>query len=261
MLQLSQRAVTKNKFITVAPDYRLAITEHYNPTAKITGVILHGFQSSRQGNGAITAMDALATVGMNAIALDFHAHGNSDGEFKDLSIARSVENVKAVIDYIHARDPQQKIILIGASFGGLVAQYAAIPCAQHVIAVILRAPVSDWWAIWQQHLTPEIIKSWRETGGHAVEIIPGLPITLGLQMLDDIQRQDIYSAIAPCIMVPVLIVHGTADDIVSFDQSLKLQDALPNSTLVTLPDGDHRFSNPDDLQAYKGEIEKFLQTL
>lgn len=93
----------QNRFIAVTADYRLTITEYEHPDAKITAVILHGFQSSRSGTNAITVLDILPAVGMNGIALDFHAHGNSDGDFKDLTIAKSVDNVGSVIDFILTR--------------------------------------------------------------------------------------------------------------------------------------------------------------
>lgn len=45
---------------------------------------------------------------------------------------------------IHARDPQQYIILIGSSFGGLIAQHVVARNPGKIALMILRAPVSNW---------------------------------------------------------------------------------------------------------------------
>lgn len=246
-------------WVETSHGYRLAITEDYKAESMVTAIVLHGFQSSRRGGSATAVMDTLQEAGLNTLSLDFYARGESDGEFQDLTIAKAVENIEAMIAHVHARDPQQYIILIGSSFGGLIAQYVAAKNPGKVVLLILRAPVSDWQALWHDHLTAEELKNWSETGSHIATGYPGTKVTFGRAFLDDIQRQDIYEQIAPQIRVPTLIVHGDADEVVPLSQSQELKKHLVLSDLIVLPGADHRFSRSVDMEAYQYHIQNFLR--
>lgn len=243
--------------LSVGVNYTLALTETLVANAKITGIILHGFISDRHSPNTIAVSEQLHRDGINAITVDFYGRGESDGEFGKLTIVKAVENVFAVINHVHERDPEQKIILIGGSFGGLVAMHAAAKMTD-LEALILRAPVSDWNLVWQDWISPVQFAEWERTGIHTDEIAPGKSVTFGVEFLKEVQAPPLYNTIAPRITVPTLIVHGDADETVPVEQSQKLHSLLPNSQLIILPGADHRFSRPEDMVQYQAEISKFL---
>ncbi|HEY1096442.1 MAG TPA: alpha/beta fold hydrolase [Alphaproteobacteria bacterium] len=248
-----------NERLVTPQGYGLAVTENLIPGARVTGIIVHGFQSSRKSPAAIAALEALLESGVNGVIFDLYAHGDSDGDFKDMSVAKAIDNVEAVIKHVHDRDPTQKIILIGSSFGGLVSQYVAVKFAPLITALILRAAVSNWWELWKERITEDEIKNWKKTGYHTGEVRDGIQTTFGLEFLGDIQRQDIYTDVAPQIKVPTLIIHGDADEVVPLSQSRELKKHIPLSDLVVLPEADHRFTDTGDMAAYQHHIENFLR--
>jgi len=247
-------------FITTEYGYRLAITEIIHPDAPITAIILHGFQSDRKSGNSSIARDALVPLNLNIVTLDFYGRGESDGTFGNLTVDKGVENVEAVVNFIHQRDPQQKIILIGGSFGGLVALHSVAILKDVFAQLILRAPVSDWGALWRDWVKPENLQTWTATGSFTGEISPGVMATFGPEFLAELQHDDLYDTIAPQITIPTLIVHGDQDETVPLAHSEKLQSVLPDSQLFVLPGADHRFSRAEDIAAYQRAIQNFIQS-
>lgn len=242
----------------VTPDgSALALTETYVPDAKTTVLILHGFMSNRKSPNATAVAEQCSRMGMTAITVDFYGRGDSDGTFGDLTIAKAVENVMAVRAFVHERDPDQDIILAGGSFGGLVAMHAAA-ALPNLKALIMRAPASDWRAIWAGWLSPAEFAAWDRIGTHTGDVAPGHTVTFGREFFVETQAPPVYDTLIEKLTVPTLIVHGDADETVPLAQSQKLHSLLPNSRLVVLPGADHGFSQPEDLEAYQHLIEEFL---
>lgn len=236
----------------VASDYNV-------PDAKAIAIVLHGFFSSRKSPNAKAAVDGFMQQGINVIAPDFYGRGDSEGSFGDLTIAKAVDTVKAVIAHIKQSDPGRMIILTGGSFGGLVAMHVAAQFKDDIKLLILRAPVSDWKAVWDKDLTPEQFAQWDRDGSFTAPMPWGQTVTFCRELYDEMIQGDVYTEIAPAIAIPTLIVHGTADDVVPLVQSEKLNNVINNSKLIVLDGADHGFENPDHLTAYQGYIVSFLK--
>jgi pimeloyl-ACP methyl ester carboxylesterase len=237
---------------------RIAMTAQTVPQATATMIILHGFFSSRHSANITRALDALNAHGLNVIAPDFYGRGDSDGAFGDLTIATGIDTVETVLHHVRQHNPEHQIILTGGSFGGLIALHAIPHVQDEIAALILRAPVSDWRTIWLDWIGAEKLQAWDETGSFTDTIPSGQNVTFGRAFYDDLCRTDLYSAIAPQIRVPTLIVHGDTDETVPLSQSKTLRDVLPHGELIVLPGADHAFSRVDDSAAYQQHMIDFL---
>ena len=126
------------------------------------------------------------------------------GELLDVPLADQVEGLEA----LGARFPELDLSRVGVygwSFGGTFSATAALKRPDVFHAAVAVAPVTDW----------------RDYDTHYTERYLGMPA----------EAAAAYERASPLFAAdrlerPLLLVHGTADDNVSFSHSLKLSDAL-----------------------------------
>ena len=84
---------------------------------------------------------------------------------------------------------------------------------------------------------PHSTKLWDDTTRWALET-EGELIALGREGAPQIAAADIEAAIT-AMQMPVLIIHGTDDHIISYESSLKLQERIPHARLITMDGAGH----------------------
>ena len=126
------------------------------------------------------------------------------GNLIDVQLADQVAGLQAA----GARYPELDLAragIFGWSFGGYFSAMAAMRRPDVYRAAVAGAPVCDW----------------RDYDTHYTERYLGLP-----QANPDGYRRSSVETWCPDLRVPLLVIHGTADDNVYFMHSLKLTDAL-----------------------------------
>lgn len=98
-------------------------------------LLLHGFTSHKDEDsifGSVETMfsrttEALTDRGFAALRFDFRGHGESGGDFSDLTVPGLLEDVRASVEFLSGRKDIRKdyLFLLGQSMGGLTAAYAA----------------------------------------------------------------------------------------------------------------------------------------
>ena len=186
-------------------------------------ILLHGF-----GRNAWTErhLAELATAsGYKVLALALRGWLGSDGD-SDQGL-RQPDDVVAAIDWLRrlpSVDPD-RIGLIGASMGGQVALLAAArrPAIRCVAALFPPTDLEHWYVA-NPHMQP---------------YLDDLTDTAGLR-----ERSPIHHV--HDIDVPVLLLHGDADENVPLDQSLRmtetLRDAGKEAELLIVSGASHFFS-------------------
>jgi pimeloyl-ACP methyl ester carboxylesterase len=81
-------------------------------------ILMHGFMSSKKMHPVPMLAETLAKEGIASICFDFNAHGKSEGEFIDMTIANEIEDAKAVFRYVNTLPYVTDTIFIGHSQGG-----------------------------------------------------------------------------------------------------------------------------------------------
>lgn len=220
--------------------YRL--TEGDGPTA----VWLGGYASDMQGTKAQKLAEAAESDGSAFLRFDYTGHGESEGAFEEGTISRWFQDAEAVIEEV-APGPK---ILIGSSMGGWVTLLYALRHPESLAGMVLIAPAPDFTEklvfprfSTEQRMMLEADGILRTgTSGHPAETY-----TQGL-FLDGRQNLIMDGSIpVPC---PVRILHGLADDVVPTSHVMQLTDIIeaPSLTATLVKDGDHRLSEPEDLE-------------
>lgn len=186
-------------------------------------VFLHGFTGNKAESHRIFVQQArrLARIGIASLRFDFRGSGDSEGEFRDMTISGEIADARAAFSWVVSRqdaDPN-RLGLLGMSLGGLVAAFAAAE-RQDLRALVLWNPVADAAAARERRRTATSDAELREFG-----VVNNAGYAVGLNFLAELDRLDPVSALAPT-QVPVLIVNGTADDVVPPSDSRAYRDAL-----------------------------------
>ncbi len=149
-------------------------------------------------SGSVTRIPRWNHMGFSVLAIDYRGFGKSvanDGA--PPSEQRANEDAEAAWDYLVKLSPQSKRFVFGHSLGGAMATHLALKHPD-AAGLILEAPFTS---------VPDMIKVTR--WGF-------LPVSfLVTQKFDNIDRID-------DVTVPILIAHGTRDEIVPFSMGEKL---------------------------------------
>ena len=202
-------------------------------------VLCHGFGGRKDGPMFELIADSLAQHGIASVRFDFNGHGESEGEFHEMTVPNEIEDAKHVIEYVRDLRYVNKVALVGHSQGGVVASMTAGELEDgDIAAVALMAPAavlredairgSTFGKTYDPLDPPETIELFgnMKLGGDYVKTAFRLPIY---------QTAARYKG-------PAIIVHGTADRVVPYTYGERFHDIWLNSEYVELEAFDHGFS-------------------
>lgn len=222
----------------------LAVDE-YAPAAssRAHAMFLPGFGSVRRGEKATKLGAVLPAAGIRFLALDFQGLGDSDGEFRTLTLRRQQS------DYAAARDRLlggERHVIVGSSMGALVACLAAVADPERVAALALIAPAFGFRERFERRLGPAALRHWETTNSldYRGEFFR---VDLAFDLLRDARTIDELE-LCSRLTRPVLVLHGDADETVPIEESERAIAAMRAPVeWVPIPGGSHRLENHLDL--------------
>ena len=206
-------------------------------------IFCHGFSGTKAGPMFELIADTLQAHGIASIRFDFNGHGESEGEFKDMTVPNEIEDAKKVVEYVRNLRYVSNLAIVGHSQGGVVASMTAGQLSEELgepafKAVALMAPAAV--------LRDDAIRG-NTMGkqydpfdpGEYVELWGGLK--LGGQYIRTAFNLPIYKTAAK-YQGPALIIHGNADRVVPYTYGERFHEIWPKSELVIQEYFDHGFS-------------------
>ncbi len=159
--------------------------------------------------------------------LDYRGYGKSEGNI--FSEKQLHEDVELVYNHLKERYSEDKIIILGYSIGsGMAAKLAAQSNAK---LLILQAPYY----------------SLKDLASHFIPIVPSFILKYKLET----------NKVLPQCKMPVVIFHGTKDEVIYYESSLKLQKLFKEKDTLILLNGQSH-NNMSENPQYLKEIEKIL---
>jgi pimeloyl-ACP methyl ester carboxylesterase len=188
---------------------------------------LHGLGSVRIGEKSESLLVHARRRRRAFLRVDQRGHGESTGQLGQVTIGELVADLQSVLERTGPR------LVIGSSLGGLVAAFAAAARPELVRGLCLLAPALGFLHDLERRLDAAG-RMWTSNG-------IGFPVTR--RVLDD-ARQLEEQGLPTQLPMPVLVVHGTADDVVPPHASKHFFAAIPHARkeLWLVPDGDHRLN-------------------
>jgi dipeptidyl aminopeptidase/acylaminoacyl peptidase len=178
--------------------------------APVPGVVLfHGFTGDRTESHwmFVKCSRALARAGFASLRFDFYGSGESDGDFREMSLTGEVADGRAAVAFVREQagiDPQ-RVGLLGLSLGGLIA--ATLAPGLNAKAVVL------WSAVAHTARLRDLVKKMSQR-------IPGRPGALEYdareispRLVEDVIKFDPIRHLAR-FKGPTLIIHPEADEVI-----------------------------------------------
>jgi len=206
-------------------------------------VFCHGFGGTKDGPIFELICDTLQAHGIASVRFDFNAHGESEGEFKDMTVPNEVEDAKRVVACVRDLRYVSDLAIVGHSQGGVVAAMTAGTLSEEqgspaFKAVALMAPAAvlrddairgnTMGKTYDPFNTGEYVELWdgKKLGRNFIRTAFTLPI---------------YETAAK-YQGPALIIHGNADRIVPYTYGERFHKIWPQSEYVMQEYFDHGFS-------------------
>ena len=225
----------------------------YKGETPATVVLLHGYGGNQ--DEVLPLADHLRAGGYSVFTYDQRGCGRSTGEVT--FGAREQDDLISVVDYLASRPDvdAEKLGAFGFSMGGATAIMTAAREPR------IKALVGD--SAWSE------ARAWLRPSVKAVFTRPRDRFTaLSLELaelrtgtdLDDLRPVDVVDRISPR---PILLVHGTADDVVAAHEAERNHDAAKEpKKLELVPGAAHGDTITPDGAALRGEVRTFFdQTL
>lgn len=191
-------------------------------------------------------------MGFNALLPDARGFGDSQGDYAGMGWHER-RDVVGWCNYILEQDPQAEIVLFGVSMGAATVMMAS---GEADLPQAVKAIIEDcgYTSVWDEF-------------ADKLEVLYGLPtfpildaVSLYTQLRDgwNFKEASALEQVKKCT-VPMLFIHGDADDFVPFWMVQPLYDAAtcPKELLV-VPGAGHVESAEVDPEAYWGTITDFL---
>jgi pimeloyl-ACP methyl ester carboxylesterase len=203
-------------------------------------ILFHGFSATRAENRFmfVELSRRLESRGIASARFDFSGSGESDGDFRSMTISREIEEGIGILEHLKTREfvDSKNIFLMGMSMGGVVAGMVAGRQPDDVRGLVQWAPGS-------------VLKDDAARGRvlgvpFDLQRIPdvidvfGLPV--GKQFILDVSALDIYGE-SSRFSKDVLIMHGDNDPVVPLTCSKTYLECYRNGHLVVVPGAGHSF--------------------
>jgi hypothetical protein len=184
------------------------------------GSVLHLHGNAANVSNHLPLVAWLPAAGFNVLMLDYRGFGRSEGR---PTLDGVVDDSAAAIAYLRSRPGVDggRLIVLGQSLGGATALRLLARDAEGVRLAVIEAAFASYRGIA------------RDAAAQSVVLLPLVPVAA--PMLPG-AASDPLAALAS-IRVPLLIVHGTADEVIPFSHGEQLAAAAPPGTQFVRVDG------------------------
>ena len=205
-------------------------------------IIFHGLMACKGSDKSsmfCRIADALIERGIAVVKFDFNGHGESDGDFSDMTVYSEILDAAKIFDYVRGLDFVTDIYIVGHSQGALVGGMIAGYYREYVKKLVMLAPAatlkddaqngSCFGIKYDTYNVPEHITMTNtehekfNLGGLYFRIARTLPIYETTSMFKG----------------ETLIIHGTNDDAVGVVGSKRYAECMENVTLDLIEGENH----------------------
>lgn len=216
------------------PADNTCLTGIFHPACQIstkTLIISHGFRGSKEGGGrAVTLAETISAAGINVLRFDFTPLKN---------ISCQIAELMAVISYTR-QTIGNEIFLMGRSLGGSTS-LAVAARDKSIRGLILWATpwnlVETFKAALGQHYE-------QLAAGNTLQLVDEYgELTLTPDFIEDFAQHNLLFDLGLLEDLPLLILHGTADNIVPVSQAHTMYKlAADPKQLILYQGGDHHLT-------------------
>lgn len=194
-------------------------------------ILGHGVTANKDRSWALALTKGLDDLGFATLRFSFSGNGRSEGDFKQSTVLKEVQDLKAILD---STGGFEKVIFVGHSMAGAVGVLCAAddPRIDLLVSLAGMVHVHDFAQRKFGSLTPDKDLMWDKTECPLSSIFMN-------------EMADIQSVVdkGSEIKQPWLLVHGRGDTVVPLQDSIDIHSrAHLKASLKTMDGADHLFS-------------------
>ncbi len=231
------------------------------PTTKVI-VLAHGLTVDKDEEGIFVDLAELLKENSYAVfRLDFRGHGESEGESIDTTISGEVSDVDDSIKLVET-EGYKNIGLLGASVGGGIAALYSAENQKNLKCLCLWNPSLNYDHTFLNPITPWLknrrLQMMEDLKNKGWTTVGSRKKVYGKKFFEEMTQFYPYKALLK-ITIPTVIIHGTNDKYVPYEDAKNYVKNLKNGTLITIKDGEHGFQDrPEDRKIATSETLKFF---
>ncbi|CAL5440825.1 unnamed protein product [Camellia sinensis] len=209
-------------------------------------ILCHGFRSSKDRIPMVNLAAVLGKAGISAFRFDFAGNGESEGMFRYGSYHREVDDLRAVVQYF-CGEKRAIAAIIGHSKGGnVVLLYAST--YNDVCKVVNISGRFNLKRGIEGRLGKNFLERIKQNGFIDVKNRKGkVDYRVTEESLMDRLTTDTHAA---CLLIHnscrVLTVHGSADEMVPFEDAKEFNKYISNHKLHIIEGADHEYTSHQD---------------
>ena len=206
-------------------------------------MLLHGFTGNKNNRPLTDTADLLEAEGIASIRFDFNGHGESEGDFVNMTVLNEIEDAKKVYDYVKALDWVESVSVGGHSQGGVVTSMLAGELgAEKVKSIVLFAPAA---VLRDDAIRGSVMGTNYDAGNIPESVKINGRYDLGRAYMTTSQTLPIYET-AEKYTGPACIIHGTGDRIVPYTYGERYHKNYYDSEIHLFDGIDHGFTGAED---------------
>ena len=216
-----------------------------------TVICFHGYRSIGLRDFCIGAQLFL-NAGCSVLLVDHRAHGGSEGKTICFGIRERYDALDWTNYVIERVGVRAKILLVGLSMGAAtVLMASSLPLPENVVGIGADSPYSD-----VMDIIVSVARKW-----HAPAPLTRLLCGTGARLFGHFSPNETSTLRAVRqAKVPVLIIHGEADNLVPYEMGKALFDACASEkTFLSVPGADHCMSGLVAPEKYNDALLSFLR--
>lgn len=207
-------------------------------------IFCHGFTGHRieAHRLFVHAAREFCRRGFLALRFDFRGSGESEGLFQSMTVSGEVSDLRAAITWVEKIGEAERNLIgvVGLSLGGVVAILTAAQ-DNRIRAVATWSAPADLSEVARGVLGHVRLEDVKSIG--YLDLPSGYRVGYGFVSEAYSMKHNVLSAVSKISPRPLLIVHGTRDQVVPFDHAERLYEAAGEpKSLYVVEDADHTFS-------------------
>lgn len=212
-------------------------------------LICSGFAGNKCGKfrSFVNLGQELASQGIAVLRFDYRGAGDSEGDFRDITLDAKVSDTLVCLDFLtqDAQIDPKRIGLLGRSLGGAIAVLATRQWKQKIKSLALWAPVFDsvmWQDMWKAYQA----QARSSSISPKEESLPLPPTVPNLQFLEQFFNLNIEKELSYLKHIPLLHIQAEHDTIVRANQAegyKRAREGVESTRFIHLPNSDHDFSD------------------
>ncbi|MHB8654784.1 MAG: alpha/beta hydrolase [Terriglobia bacterium] len=203
-------------------------------------IFFHGFTGDRMESHwlFVKCSRALAQTGIASLRFDFYGSGESEGEFREVTLQGEISDAKAAIEYFRRQKgiDATRLGLVGLSLGGAIAAMVAPQARARAVVLWAALAHPGYLRALATHSTTAIAgtNGSREFGSQHVSP----------RFLDNVHKIDPLKSMAR-FKRPALIIHPEKDGYLPLSHPEDFFQAAgsPTKEKVIIPGADHTFTS------------------